>query len=574
MTAQKTVLAGFLDIAEQEPDVPAVIDKRLGRWRSRTRSELVADVATLAAAFDSLGIGRGVTVLTALADSFDWLSVDLAIQALGARVCPVPSDASDAVLERSLTLSGATYVVAQEQHLVDRLLTLEESGRVAPVERILYQDPAGLAEYQDERLVGLDDLRTRGDLGDATGKLRSAVDGLAGSDEAVVSMSAGAEGVPRSTTLTHGPLYLATRGVIETFELGPKDRLLAYRPLADPTERTTTLYASLLSGALLALAETRAGVRAAMYEIAPTFLHLTPRFVDEFLTEVDVRLQAARGLKGAVSSRWLASNRREEPAAPGLIDRALVTFPILEKLGLDKARTVIVSGSEVSSGVRGRAIALGLPLRTAFATSAVGGIVTASQPGDLRSGACGVPLPGFELGVTDDGELLIGGPASSDSYRSGDAARLDDGELLLRGRLSERLTLEDGATVDLLEVESKLRSSPYIREAVVARPDDGTTVVAVELAEGPTARWASKQGFAFVTYRSLVALPEVVTFAQQEVASALEQTLLGGADEVRVLPAKLEALPGTLLPGEKVRREAVLAEAIAVDVPAASRMSG
>ena len=574
MTAPQTVLTGFLDLVDQDPEASVAMDKRLGRWRSRTRGELLADVATLAAAFGNLGIGRGVTVLTATADRFDWLSVDLALQAQGARVCPVPAAASDASLEQALSLSGATHVVARGQHLVDRLLTLEEAGSVGRVERILYQDAAGLAEYQDERLTGLDELRARSDLGDTTRELRSSIDAQGESDAAILSISAGAEGAPRVTTLTHGALYLATRAVIETFELGPKDRLLAYRPLADPTERTTTIYASLLSGALLALAETREDVRAAMYEIAPTFLHLTPRLVDDVLTEVSVRLQAARGLKGAVGARWLASNRGEDPRSPGLLDRALVTFPVLEKLGLDKARTILVSGSEVSPGARRQAISLGLPLRTAFATSAVGGIVSASEPGDLRPGACGVPLPGFELDLTEAGELIVGGPAAPGSVPTGDAALLDDGSLLLRGRLNERLDLGDGVVIDLLEVESTLRSSPYIREAVVARQPDGATVVAVELAEGPTARWASKQGLAFVTYRSLVALPEVVTFAQQEVASALEQTPLHAADEVRVLPAKLEALPGTLVAGEKVRRDAVMAEALAVDVAATSPTPG
>ena len=573
MSQALTPLAGLLELADQDPDVPVVIDKRFGRWRPRTRGDLVAEVAALRASLQANGAGSGVTVLNAMPDRFEWLVVDLAVQAAGSRLCPVPSDAPDRLLADAIRLSGATIVMAPGQDFVDRLLTLEETGQIERVVRIVYQETAGLTEYDEPRLISLHELRSFGQDGEPMAELRAAVERLSPDDEAVIAISAGVEGDPRVSALTRGSLLAASRASIDAFGLGPKDRVLAYRPLSDPTERTTTIYPSMLSGALLALSETRVDVRAAMYEIAPTFVHLTSRLVDGVVTDVMVRLRASRGLKGLITKRWLASNRGDEPKAPGLLDRSLVTFPVLEKLGLDRARAVVVSGSELSPGVRRRMASLGLPIRTAFATSAVGGVVTLSEPGDVRPGACGAPLNAFGIDVTEDGELVIDGPGTASTIRTGDAARLVDGQLLLEGRLSERISLDDGGSVSLLEIESALRSSPYIREAVVARQDDGSTVAVVELAEGTTARWASEQDLAFVTYRSLVALPEVLDFARREVDEVLASTPLRSADEVRILPVRLESIDGALVSGEKLRRDVVIAAGLKEADETATRSS-
>lgn len=549
-----TVLATFAELVASDGDVAVVIEKQLGRWQQHDRATLWRQVAHLAAGLRGLGVAPGGTVLLALGDNADWLACDLAIQAAGARVCALSPEASADAFREALGASGAQVVIAESINTVDALFEAEGTG--GGLSHVLYREPAGVASYVDPRLLDVAELIRRGEAEDPDGaKLRASVSALDGAAPATLGLSSGAEGIVRSVEVTHGALLAGTRAVIEAVGLGLGDRVLAYRPLHDSIERTSTVYASLLSGGVLAVPESRDTVVSAAYEIAPTYAHVHPRALDYVASEVRVRLRSGHGFKGLIGRRWL---RRLEASgggsAPSLLDRLTVTYAVLEKLGLDKARVVVASGSTLPPSAIAFWVSMGLPVRLAYALTESGGPLTMAEPGQMEPGNLGAPLPG--VSVDEDpatGELLIGGPlVGGGLVHTGDIGALHDGSLVLAGRRGEQLDL-DGTMVSLLGIETTLRSSVYLREAFVTR-EDGRTVVTVELVEPTVARWASEQGLAFATYTGLVALPEVIGFAEEHVRELLEGSALGLIDEVRVLPVRLDDLHGALTPGGKPRR--------------------
>lgn len=546
-----TVPAALLELAEADPSVPLVTAKRRGRWEQHTRERLLTRVAAVARGLSELGVGPGATVVLAAADQPAWLEMDLAVQATGARVCPVPPDAPESLLRDAIAATGARIVVLSEQELVDRLLDLLDEGELA-LDRIVEQSPGGTVS-PDPRVLGIEALTETGaTAGGDLAWLGRTVGALDPEAPAVVAISSGAVGPVRTVELRHDALLRATRAVIEATGLSGEDRVLSYRALADPTERTTTIGAALLSGALLALPESRDQVADAAYEIAPTYVHATRRWLDRTSAEVVGRLLANRGLKKLVSRGWVRrflGGEGDASAGP------LLRGPIVQKLGLSSARLLVVSGSPLGTRERRFAAAFGLPVRSAFSLTEVGGIVTLGHelPGDAMT--CGPALPGFEV-TFDDGELVVGGPAISvEGIHTGDLARLDGNDLRLEGRREERIVLSTGV-VSLLHAETALRRSVYIREAVVLSDGDHT-VVTVELIAEAVERWASDRNITFASFRALADTDEVMALVRAELEPRAAKAGLPGLDEIRVLPVSLEEIPGALTPSGRIRREVV-----------------
>lgn len=595
-TAQRTatVLEQLAERARSHPDEQALLFKLHGRWSATTRVQLVQRVAALAVALQQHGIGRGDTVALLLAPHETRVFAALAIQLAGARAVGQSAGVPAEVVGHVLADSGATWVLVQGQAETDRVLALADEGRLPAVRRILYADPLGVKDYASPLLGPLGDLERTGeealhDRPDAYAELLAELDPQ---QEAAVNYTSGTTGMPRGVVLTHANIAAATAATVEAFGLGPGDRVLSFRPLSDPVEPGATVFASLVSGAVLALPENRATVRQAMWEIAPTYLHLTPRYVKEIAAGVRIRMLGTRGLKRLVARSWQRSFRRGltgGDARPGRLSRTFVGGRVLEKLGLDRARWVIVSGTHIPPEAIGFFQALGLQVRPAYSLAEAGGYVIAPTGPQVRADALGTPLPGFETRVVD-GELWVRGAAVAGAYadgggrvpaldaegwlHTGDAAAEVDGEYVVPGRLSDDVELPGGARVNAAEVESALRASPYIREALLDVVG-GRVVVTVEPLMATLARWASRQGLEFTTDRSLGELPEVRELIATAVEAGVERFKGLDVGEVRLLQAPLDVASGTLTPSDKVRRDEALGAAVvsgsAPDPTAATR---
>ncbi len=547
-----SVLGAFLELERGDPDVPVVMEKRLGLWKQRTRTEVVDQVAAIADGLASLQVGPGEAVLLAASEHADWLALDLAVQALGAAVCPVPADATRDELRHALAVSGARVVIVDDQEQADLVLDLADDG--ANVDHVVDVDPSGLHGHQDPRLMTLPAPRGSDERVGARESLAVRVGDLRADAVAVRALTSGTNGQRRIVDLTHGALLAGTQAVIAATELDSNDRVLSFRPLADPAERTTTIGASLLSGALLALPESRMQVAGAMYEVAPTYVHLTRRWIDRTTSQVIDRLQTSSGIKGLFGRRWV---RRVESGGGASSSKGLaVRYPVLEKLGLDKARLVVVSGSPLGSAERAFTAALGLPVRDAYALAEAGGLVTLAQGGDAEG--LGRPLDHVQVRTDVSGQIVVSGPAVGDvELATGDRGEMVDGQLVLGGRMDDHVTI-GGASVDLAEAEVALRSSPYVREAVLAVVD-GRTLVVAELAEEPLERWATRQGITFATFRALTTTDEVKQLLRSELEPLVAEAGVSRIDEIRPLPTSLEQVEGVLTASGRVRRSVVVA---------------
>ena len=557
MSTPHDILGALLELHATDPSATVILDKRRGVWRERSRDALLSEVARLADGIGSLGLPSDGTVLVVAEDGVAWVAVDLAVQAAGLRVCAIPAHAPESLLIAALRATRPAIVVASGYVSVERVLQGAETlGQ--PIRMVYDTHELAAGAVRDPRHHSITDLEAAGAAA-TVDALRERAASLSPDGVAAVAIGTAAERGAPPVELRRAALLRAASLTASAFVLGAKDRVLAFRPLADPTDRCTTLYASLISGAVLVLPESRAGVDAAMYEVAPTFIHVTRRWVDETTTRIWSQLEESEGLKGLLGRLWLRRMSSGKPLS-GPLASILARYPILEKLGLDKARVLLLSGSALGVPERRFAAALRLPIRPAYALTEAGGVLTAAADLSGDPGACGSPLPGVGLTIDDAGLIHLRDEESGIALDTLDSGELRDGELVLKGRRNDRAGSDPAALAESLELEVALRSSLFVREAVVEVLDGMTTVI-VEPIFPTLGRWAQDRGISFSTIRSLVRAEEAIEHLRDDVLRAGAPFGLGSIDRFVVLDVALESIPGALSSSGRVRREVVVGAA-------------
>lgn len=569
-----SVLHLIVERARTDPQGDALLVKRYGRWVAMSLGDLVSQVTSLALGLQAAGVESGTVVALMMQPHAQRVFTDLALQLIGAPVVGIPTGMPEDQISHLLTDSKATWVVVQNQHLADVVLPLTEDGRTPDVERIAYVDPAGVKDYASPLLRSFGEIQAAGTkaLAGADDPLPLLLDRMDPDGIAVINYSSGTTGKPRGILLTHANLVAATQSTVQALDLDPDDRVLSFRPLSDPVERGATIFPALVAGAVLALPESRASAQDAMWEIAPTYIHLTPRYIKSIATGIRVRMQASRGLKRLVS-RWWANGFQQSLAAgenvsPSVLSRRLVGFPVLEKLGLDAATRVVVSGNRIPTEGLAFFAALGLSVRPAYSLAEVGGFALMPQGEEIHRQTLGTAVPGVETRI-DDRQLLIRGAAVGSRERSGDGSRtiLDadgwlatgdvakeiDGEIGVRGRLGDMVARTGGDDVNLMEIEAALTASPYIREAVLT-PKGDDLVLTIEPENRSLGRWATSNNVEYTTDRSLLDEERVVGLLRRAADVALEPFVGLSIAEVHILTLPLAVADGTLTLNDKIRR--------------------
>lgn len=542
-----TVAAELLRLARADGARPAILSKRYGRWIARSRTDVAEAVGEVAAGLRTLDVAPGDVAALLLAPDSAWVAADLGVQVAGLRAVALPVGTEADVVGDVLADAQARVAFVQRAEVAELVLGLADEGRLPKLGHVVYVDPAAVAEYVDPRLRSLDDLRTAGREAGGAGlvALERLTAGTDPAEVAVLAYDAGAESLPRGVPISHAALLAAARATVERFALGEGDRVLAVRPMGDPVERGATIYPALLAGAALALPETPATVDQALYEIAPTYVHVTTRWVRDTANRVRALMQGARGVKGAVNRWWFRSVRRGFGGGeqrPSRLRALLVARPVAGKLGLNRARQVVVSGAPLPSEALVFFSALGIPLLPAYGPADAGGLVAVD----------GTPLPGFAVRLGEGDVVEFGEPAGT-WRRSCDIGELRDGRLAVSDRLGEQLEV-GGAVLRPGRLETALRASPYLQEAVLGTEGD-RVVLAVELAPAAVDRWAARERLRYTTYASLTRLPEVRALTERAVRTTLDGLDAPPIDELRILDRPLTQAGGDLTATGRVRRD-------------------
>lgn len=534
----RTLIAFLAENARTRPRGIAMREKERGIWKEMTWPQYCDEVTAFAAALDELGVGEGQALMV-LGDNrlrlyAGWLSVAM----LRGYAMPTYPGATLDELRHFAGEVPISVALAEDQEQVDKALELRASG--SRIDHIVYDDPRGMRGYEAENLHSWDEIVARGRTRLAAEPgLAERLHALAGpQDPAVFLHSSGTTGTPKGVVLTHGNVIGAAVASWHAGVFGEEEDILAYLPMAWVGDTAVTVGAALVFAHTVNIPEKQETVLRDMREVAPTFYFSAPRFWDNMLTNIQVGMANSTRLKRAIyhffMDRASAAERRVlNGGASRLSDRVLRLFgdwlvfrPLKDHFGLTRIRNAFSGGEALGEDTFIFYRALGVQLRQLYGQTEVSGFSAAHAPGQVKLHTVGKPLPGVELRLTGEGEILLRGDGIFHGYfanpqataetledgwlRTGDAGYLeDDGQLVVLGRVSEVVHTAAGERYVPNYVENRLKFSPYVKDAAVMGAGRNRLTAMICIDFEATGHWAEMNAVPYASYADLSQRPEV-----------------------------------------------------------------
>lgn len=584
----------LLHWARAHPDALAMREKDLGVWRRITWGDYERGVRHFALALGMLGFGAGDRLAIAGEGTPEWLYADLASQSLGGCCVGLYPTSPWQELSYILRHSGARVVVCADQEQVDKVLDALAHDGLPALEWIVCIDPRGLRTYDHPRLLMFADLLRRGAEAE-TPQMRAAfeagVAALEPDDRAIIVYTSGTTGAPKGAQITHRNLLVAASGVLDAHGYdGANHEVVCYLPLCHVAERSFSTVMQLCRGSVVNFAESVDTVSADLREIAPTIFLGVPRIWEKLQQTILIKLRESYRVNQRIVGRAVAfatrvARKEVTPGQrPGALEGAalwalrLTVFRNLRRFtGLHRCRACFCGAASVSPEVLLFFRAIGLPIYQVYGMTETAAVAFQQMPGHETFGCVGVPVPGLEYRLADDGELQMRGPtvfpgyldapeatqaAFSDGWLlSGDIARIVNGEIQIVDRKKDLIVTSGGKNIAPSEVEHALKESAYVREAIVVGDGRNFVSALIQIDHDVVAKWAQERQLSFTTFKSLAALPEVRTLIDAEVQRANER--FARVSQVRkfvLLEKELDHDDGELTATMKVRRKAIEAK--------------
>jgi long-chain acyl-CoA synthetase len=594
----------LLDHARVRPYETCMREKDLGIWQAWTWAQVADEVRAFALGLGTLGFARGEN-LAVIGDNRPQLYWAMAAaQCLGGVPVPLYQDAVAEEMIYILDDADVRIAVVEDQEQVDKLLEIKE--RLPRLEHIVYEDPRGMRHYTQPFLHRYSELQERGRSlhRDFPAMFDAEIGKGQESDLAVMLYTSGTTGKPKGVCHTHRALIVAARGGCEFDKLGPRDEILSYLPMAWVGDNLFSYAEALVAGFTINCPESGDTVMTDMREIGPTFYFAPPRVFENLLTQLTIRMEDASRIK-----RWLFTyflgvarrcgaeilDRRPDVSAK---DRLLYAFgnllvyaPLRNVLGMSRIRVAYTAGAAIGPDLFRFYRSIGINLKQLYGSTETCAYVCLQPDGQIKLDSVGLPAPGVEVKIGDNGEVLVKSLAMLQEYykrpeataevfdeqgyfRTGDAGFFDpDGHLKIIDRAKDVGRLVNGAVFAPNYIENKLKFFPYIKEAVAFGHDRDMVSAFINLDLGAVGNWAERRGIPYSGYTDLAAKPEVYQLIQEcveQVNSELAADPMVADSQVHrflVLHKELDPDDDELTRTRKVRR-GFIAEKYAVLVDA------
>lgn len=536
------------ELARTSPTRAALQEKRYGIWHLLTWADYLLHVRDFAHGLATRGVGRGDVVAVIGDNRPEWLITELAAQCLGAAVVGVYPTSIGAEVSHILHVAGVRVVVAEDQEQVDKVVALKE--QLPRLESVIYYDPHGLEGYLQPYLAAFTTVEADGrrDAAQRRGWLDEEIAKGDPDDTALICPTSGTTALPKLARLTHANLLAMAEHLTSVDPIRAGQRYVSFLPLAWIGEQMLAVACGLRHGLTLSFPEDSATQRSDLREIGPDLMFAPPRIWESMLSDVQVRIDEAGWLKRRVFG-WAysvgdrAAAQRVRGSKPGValaVASAIADVaglrPVRDQLGLARIRRCYTGGAPLSPDVFRFYHAIGVNLKQIYGQTEICGIAVAHRDNDLRFHTVGTPIPGTELRISGDGEIMLRSASVFAGYlhnveatakvldgagwlRTGDAGYLDDGHLVVIDRQADVVTLSDGSRFSSAFIENKLKFSPCIAEAVAFHGESGiTAMICIEAAT--VGAWAERRRLGYTTYTDLAGKPEVGALVAEEVARA------------------------------------------------------
>ncbi len=534
-----------------DSDQVAVREKHMGIWQSYTWKDYFEIVKYLCLALVDLGLQRGdrVSILAENKPHAFWY--ELAAHSAGGVVVGIFADCTPPEVEYYVKHSHSRFVVCQDQEQVDKVLEIQEN--IPDLKKVIYWDPKGLWSYNSPLLMNMEEMLVLGRRIDEEHPdlFQQHVARGSGEDLAVFLYSSGTTGNPKAAMVTQEALIGMARAVNEVDRYEENEEYLSFLPIAWIAEQLFGVACSLYYGLRTNFPEEPETVQENIREIGPQVVFFGPRLWENLIRMIQVKIEDSGPLQRiCYRAAFNIGKKRAEASmkgkSPGLAVGALsfladkiVFGPLRDNIGLRMTRVGYSAGSAVSPDVISYFHAIGVNLKQLYGGSEIG-VVTLHRDGDIKPESCGLPLPGVEFHISDDGEILVrtkhmfsGYYGSVEKtrekivdgwYRTGDFGHFDSGgHLIVMDRMEDLMEMADGLKFSPQFCEVRLRFSPYVKDVlVVARPDESFVGALVNIDLINVGQWAETRHIPYTTFVDLSQKQEVIELVRRQIVKVNE----------------------------------------------------
>jgi long-chain acyl-CoA synthetase len=573
---------------------PAYREKEFGIWQSWTWISVAEHVRGMALGFLALGMEKGDYVAIIGRNRPALYLAIVAAQKVGAIPVPLYQDAGAEEMAYVLEHCGARFVVAGDQEQVDKVLEVQES--VPCIEHILYLDARGLRKYDHSRLHALKDIEAEGRAAqDRFGAELAAREGALTYDSTCVMLyTSGTTGRPKGVVLSNRNIIETSKASSEFDKLRPGDEVLAYLPMAWVGDFIFSIGQAYWTGFCVNCPESPETMQTDLREIGPTYYFAPPRVFETQLTNVMIRMEDASKLKKWLFDTFMAVAQRVGPqlldgkSVSGMdkfkygLGNLFVYGPLKNTMGLSRVRVGYTAGEAIGPEIFDFYRSLGINLKQLYGQTEASVFITQQPDHEVRADTVGVPSPGVELKIGENGEVYYRSAGTFVEYyknaestastkdpegwvATGDAGFIEEGTGHLRiiDRAKDVGKMADGRMFAPKYVENKLKFYPNVLEAVVMGAGREMCTAFINIDLSAVGNWAERNNIAYGSYQELAAHPQVYGAIQEHIEevnrSVAADEMLSGCQIHRflILHKELDADDGEMTRTRKVRRAVV-----------------
>ena len=593
MADRDTIPHRLLRQAASYPSTIAYQAKLDGRWQPTTWQTFAAQVRTAARALIALGFPRGGKVAILGFNRPEWVILDHAAMMAGGAAAGIYTTCSPDEVQ---------YIV---HHSEAHLVLVEDAGQLAKVTSrrdqlpllrwiVLMRGTTTEPLVPGDGILSWEEFNRKGEATDPhDAEIDARLAALDPGDLATLIYTSGTTGPPKGVMLSHANLAWTSQTLIDVG--GGKvdgDCSLSYLPLSHIAEQMGTIHMPATAGSTVYFAESIDKLADNIKECRPTVFFGVPRVWEKFHAGLAARLGEVTGGKRRLLdwSRRVCTevNARRDRGDPmpwllrtqyALADR-LVIGKLKAALGFDRARVLSSGAAPIAPDVLAFFASIDLPIREVYGQSEDTGPTSYNLPGRTRIGSVGPPIPGLEVKIAEDGEILVRGPnvflgyykepqATAETLKdgwlcSGDLGVIDkDGFVTITGRKKEIIITAGGKNIAPKNIEAALKESLLISEAIVIGDRKKFLSALITIDEAVAQKLAPD-----VAAGQLAASPAIRAAVQKQV-DAVNETL-ARVEQIKkftILPQAFSVAGGDLTPTMKLKRK-VIAQRYATQIDA------
>jgi len=513
--------------------------KKDGRYTPISTQEFGRRVEHLSLGLADLGLAPGEKLVILSENRPEWTITDFAVLCAGAITVPIYTSLMPEQIKYIINDSDARIVVCSNQDLWLKIEAVRPELR--NIHHFIFMDeeaPRGVSTLAEVM---------------ARGKVLAAADpalfekralAVKPDDLASIIYTSGTTGIPKGVMLTHGNFVSNSKALDAVTEFSVKDTILSFLPLSHVLERMTT-FSFLYKGATIAYAESIDTVAENLIEVRPTIMISVPRLFDKIYAKVMDNILAESAAKRkiffwalGVGKKHGAKRIRHAPIPKALdlqykLASKLVFSKIIAKTG-GRVHFFVSGGAPLSGDVAEFFYAIGITILEGYGLTETSPVLTCNTFEKMKFGAVGPPVPGVEIKIAPDGEILAKGPNVMRGYykkeaetreafeggwfRTGDIGHFDsEGFLVITDRKKDILVTAGGKNVAPQPIENQLKTNPYIQTAVVVGGGRKFISALVVPNFDKLEAYAKSKGIAFTDHKDLVGKEEIRAFLMAEI---------------------------------------------------------